>query len=600
MSNYLTRTIVSILFVLSVSQLQARDRWTWELPKPQGNTINSIWAHSASDIFAVGDVGTILHISASGAVLMKSPTTSDLHDVFGFSASDVFAVGDDGVILHYDGSSWQQMTSPSPVELFTVWGTGNSKVFAAGRYGTILLYNGSTWVEMTAPSTMSHIKALWGTGLNNIWAVGTNGLAFYFNGFGWQDRTVQAGFGSTMSGLWATPGAVFFAVGSNRIYRYTEGSWIQETDPGIPLASFTDIWGTSTTEVYVTGYSGVVCRLDGSGWSEMTTGSTQSLYAVGGISGNDIYIAGSFGELMQKNNTAWTRRTQGDQYSIHAVWGSSNRDIWAVSGNGVILHSTGNGNWDVNETLPSTFLSDVWGLGPAMIWAVGWGLSGASVYQYTGSGWSSDHPANVSDVQLKGVWASSANNVYAAGYHYAGGSSPKTARIYRKTASGWSLVKSVPDRMYFGLWGFAANDIYAVGSSGLVSHYNGSSWTDTTIANAGYLYAAWGPDPDNIWVVGNSGAWQNQGSGWQLISDQFGFYLYDVYGTSANDLFMGGNSPEVIHWNTQSRSLYSPLARVSGIWAASRSQYWFVSSFGGIVRLTRNPPIAPVLNILMN
>jgi hypothetical protein len=37
---------------------------------------------------------------------MDSGTTEDLYGVWGSSASDVFAVGWNGTILHYDGSTW--------------------------------------------------------------------------------------------------------------------------------------------------------------------------------------------------------------------------------------------------------------------------------------------------------------------------------------------------------------------------------------------------------------------------------------------------------------------------------------------------------------
>jgi hypothetical protein len=40
---------------------------------------------------------------------MNSGTSNSVECVWGSSGSDVFAVGDKGTILHYDGSAWSAM-----------------------------------------------------------------------------------------------------------------------------------------------------------------------------------------------------------------------------------------------------------------------------------------------------------------------------------------------------------------------------------------------------------------------------------------------------------------------------------------------------------
>jgi hypothetical protein len=62
-----------------------------------------VWGSSPSDIFAVGDEGTMLRYDGAGWSAMSSSTTESLHDVWGSVRSDVFAAGHDGTILHYGG-----------------------------------------------------------------------------------------------------------------------------------------------------------------------------------------------------------------------------------------------------------------------------------------------------------------------------------------------------------------------------------------------------------------------------------------------------------------------------------------------------------------
>ena len=58
---------------------------------------------------------------------MTSGTTVSLPAIWGSSGSNVFAVGDNGTILHYDGTAWSAMTSGST----TSWGRKPSRKLVA-------------------------------------------------------------------------------------------------------------------------------------------------------------------------------------------------------------------------------------------------------------------------------------------------------------------------------------------------------------------------------------------------------------------------------------------------------------------------------------
>ncbi len=108
-------TISPLVSSASAATVVSPDGWGWQNPLPQGNKLYGVWGSSATDVFAVGYVGTILHYNGSAWSAMSSGTTEYLHGVWGSSAIDVFAVGISGTILHYNGSAWSAMTSGTTI-----------------------------------------------------------------------------------------------------------------------------------------------------------------------------------------------------------------------------------------------------------------------------------------------------------------------------------------------------------------------------------------------------------------------------------------------------------------------------------------------------
>ena len=103
-----------------------------------------IYGFGENDIYAVGDVGVLLHSTGSGAWAKQTvPVTTSLNAVGGASSDEVYAVGDNGVVLHkYDASSttWTREVLASPTEnrnLVGVW-ANTAQVWVTGFNGAIL------------------------------------------------------------------------------------------------------------------------------------------------------------------------------------------------------------------------------------------------------------------------------------------------------------------------------------------------------------------------------------------------------------------------------------------------------------------------------
>jgi hypothetical protein len=254
----------------------------------------SIWGSSASNVFAVGDNGTILRYNGSTWSAMTSGTTRYLRGIWGSSASDVFAVGTGGTILYYDGAAWGTMTSGTTNYLYGIWGTSASDVFAVGDSGTILHYDGSAWSPMTSGTT-NLLLAVWGTSGSDVFAVGDYGVVLHYDGSTWSAMT--SGTTRKLCGVWGSSGSNVFAVGT----------------------------------------SGVALHYDGSSWSAMASGTGYTLYAIWGSSGSDIYAVGNLGVIRHYDGSSWGAVTSGTTNILLSIWGTSSANAFTSGRSGTIL-----------------------------------------------------------------------------------------------------------------------------------------------------------------------------------------------------------------------------------------------------------------------
>jgi hypothetical protein len=126
------------------------DGATWSPVLEQvGLSLEGVWGSSATDVFVVGSLldlagddfpatSAIWHYDGHAWSPMRPPSDAGmLKEVWGSSASDVYAVGQAGQVLHYDGSVWTASTQTDDT-LLGIWGFGPGDVYAVGNGGRII------------------------------------------------------------------------------------------------------------------------------------------------------------------------------------------------------------------------------------------------------------------------------------------------------------------------------------------------------------------------------------------------------------------------------------------------------------------------------
>ena len=264
-----------------------------------------------------------------------SGTENLLYGVWGSSASDVFAVGEAGAIVHDNGETWTAQLSPTSDNLYAVWGSSPIDVFAVGgRVGTILHYDGATWTEQTKDGTDS-LFGVWGTSHSNVFAVGYQGTILHYDGTAWTRQT--SGTGSWLHGVWGSSGTDVFAVGlGGTILHYDGTQWSSMTSG--TESPFQGVWGASGTDVFAVGDGGAISHYNGIAWTSQTTGVAEPQLSVWGASGSDVFAVGNGGTILHYDGTGWTREASGTFFALWGVWGASAHDIFAVGFRGTVLH----------------------------------------------------------------------------------------------------------------------------------------------------------------------------------------------------------------------------------------------------------------------
>jgi hypothetical protein len=186
--------------------------WTESTVDPAMHDLNAIGGSSASDLYAVGAAGTVLH-STDGMTWtspLASPPSEALYGVFAPDATHAFIVGAAGRVVSLVGTSWTSSTAGSGAALYAVWGTSASDVWAVGAGGQILHFDGAAWSTVASPTALA-LRSLWGTATNDVFAAGDGGTVLHFDGTAWGIVRIPDATGASITTTWGSGRYVFFA-----------------------------------------------------------------------------------------------------------------------------------------------------------------------------------------------------------------------------------------------------------------------------------------------------------------------------------------------------------------------------------------------------
>jgi hypothetical protein len=285
------------------------------------------------------------------------------------------------------------------------------------------------------------------------------------------------------------------------------GSWcVDSFFPGeVSSPEFGGVWASGPNDVWAVGWrntaqqqdvNGFAFHWDGCAWSQAPISTTAGLNDVWGASSSDVWIAGAQGTALHWNGSTWTAAPTGTSGSFNHLSGTGSNDIWSI-GNAGLYHWDGT-TWTADPRVPVNaddgFLGDIWAAAPNDVWiAQGFNVRGA-VAHYDGTAWTQAQPSPEPNFGLFGIWSSGAVT-WAVG---------EGNQVMRNTKGTWAQL-DVPHGSAQGWINAAGGDgeVWVSGQS--IARTTGDAFDKVTDAPAGFYPGLW-LTSSQVWVAGITNA----------------------------------------------------------------------------------------------
>lgn len=416
----------------------------------------SVWGASPEAVFAVGRWGVSLHYDGSQWRELETNTKRALTAIWGVNEGEVYTIGRGGVVRQFNGRAWRKLWCPHEErDLFAIWGRGSGDVFFAGDAGMLLHYDGSK-CRALAPLDDIDVRALVGVGSGELLAIGLHGQTLRV-ALEQDERTpLSHGVTAALHDVWVDPepgGERRLAVGDGGLILEHDGEQWRPLDTGLELdQTLHALWSDGET-VIAAGRRGTVIHFDGERWTKVGGNSATIHLDLWGASSTDVYLVGAGGSILHFDGERWEPQRSGVTLSLAAIWGSGPADLFAVGVGGVALHYDGE-SWSPQESGTNAALFDLWGFGSDVVWAVG---AGGTILHFDGTSWQAEDSGTTEDLQA--LWGSAPNNLWAVGFD---------GTILHRSDSGWEPHSSGSGSTLHAISGGDHTTVVTVGEAGTI------------------------------------------------------------------------------------------------------------------------------------
>jgi hypothetical protein len=451
------------------------------------------------------------------------PAAGPIAGVWGERPNDVWAWAQ-RAIIHWDGQRWSRVAPPKPgAEIDAVGGLPGGGVWARLRqYNMIRAVGcdlvpssislepyrraGDGWTAFSGPDTLPRAA----TGVEARANLGRNDVARLKAARGPSlpaDLVLDHGWRIGDSGeLWAVDAA-------GRWLAHFDGRrWTAGANP-IPgglvalwLAAEDDGWAVAGDDIF---------HWDGAAWTLART-ARAPLYALWASAPDDVWAVGQDGLVLRWDGRRWTETRVAVGPTLQLIAGRARDDVWAVGylPGGSFFHWDG-ARWEHLPNPPPDERGDAVA-GPVAITPDGDGRAlvvfGQRVFSRTPLGWfelagplARTGDALVGAGSIFAFGDDGAGRLWAAGNQGDGDGTCCSPLVLRRSGKTWT--KSVAPAVHGdvrAIWTHGPDEAWAVGTNGLILHFDGHAWTREPSGTDETLVAVHGAG-HTVWAAGGEG-----------------------------------------------------------------------------------------------
>jgi hypothetical protein len=334
-------------------------------------------------------------------------------------------------------------------------------------------------------------------------------------------------------------------------------------------AKLTTLWGAGD-DLWAGGEGEVVIRRHGGAWRYAGVGGIGRVVGIAGRNASDVWVLGAKGELAHWVKGIWKDKvfeirdqakavggTADGEIEFAAIWVSPTGQVWAVGGIrddvprgkeddsgdrstvAFAAHFDGQ-RWELHEDDDAYPLNCVWGTGDRDVWAC---VSGSACLHWNGR-------------KLSKSKKDAPDGTCSARH----GDAAEAGRWYRDQGRLLSHSGSQSLATPFGVNDFFArgkDDVWAVGDAGVLSHWNGSAWSQPEFdphAGTVELHDVWGSASGrDAWAVGSTRGYgtilRGIDSRWSPLETDKLSDLWRIAGRAPGKVWMVGGKGTVMRWD---------------------------------------------------
>ncbi len=256
--------------------------------------------------------------------------------LWGSDINNLYAVGyftsaasSSSNLARWDGSKWNYLR-PDVInglngiragDLTNVFGISPNKIWVVGygftqqwgrdsTWGFVTEWNGTQWKNISPNAPSEQFISVWASSENDVWVTTMTGFIYHFNGFNWEKLSTSTTY--YFSDIWGFSKNEIYVTGfpldysTGIVLKYDGQTLIRENVlPINSIVSFKSIWGMNSKFLYVASDGGLFTNKQSVWVESLFPGRDVATEKVRGTQKNNVFVSGHFGKILHFNGNSW-------------------------------------------------------------------------------------------------------------------------------------------------------------------------------------------------------------------------------------------------------------------------------------------------------